>query len=263
MRGSGRAGLSPSFCQTPRAGLNRAPPGGRHARRSSRRPLGMTSCGSQATTLPRRTMRVGPLRIARSSSGSASYTTKSASLPSSRRARQAEPLPRPPGGGAQGVGRREPVRRELEHLVGEQAVRQHPAGVGAGVDRHARLVGRGDRRATVASTGSSCARRTAGTSRRPRRRTSGSCRAARPSARARCRAGDHRVDEVGREAGAVLDAVDAGLDQVGQRRRSPKTCAVTRAPLLVGRGDRRVERVARPRRASGRRRPARSSHRRA
>ena len=60
-------------------------------------------------------------------------------------------------------------------------------------------------------------------------------------------AGDHRVDQPLVEAGAVLDAVDAGLDQPRQHR-APKQCAVTRAPLLVRRRDRGRERLRRERR---------------
>ena len=63
----------------------------------------------------------------------------------------------------------------------------------------------------------------------PRRRTRGklfSCITVGTSASA---ALDHRVDQVLGEPGAVLDAVDARLDQPGQDA-SPKQCAVTLAP---------------------------------
>ena len=98
---------------------------------------------AQATTAPRSTTRAGDSSVARPCSGLVSYTTKSAGAPSSRpeltpshsRARH-EPAPSAS------------VRREADPLVQhpdlrrDEAVRQNPARVGSGVDRHAGL-GRG------------------------------------------------------------------------------------------------------------------------
>ena len=58
---------------------------------------------------------------------------------------------------------------------------------------------------------------------------------------------DHRVDQVLGQAGAVLDAVDAGLDQARQHRLAEAVRGHPRAVLVRGR-DRRGERLGRERR---------------
>ena len=94
---------------------------------------------SGATGRPRSTTSRGSRSTARSTRGSSSKTTRSAGTPSVQRRRPAQPLPGPPGAGAQDVL----GGRELGHpgdLGADQAVRQRAARIGAGIDRHAQLV---------------------------------------------------------------------------------------------------------------------------
>src|SRR5699024_12172689 len=111
-------------------------------------------------------------------------------------------------------GRAHPNALGRLHLVGDATVRDHAAGVGAGVDRHAGFAGRADtrpaagvQRAHVRGIGRVLGRRVGDAGKVldvDQRRVQ--CGAA----------GDHQLDEVVGKPGAVLDAVDAGVDQPGQ-----------------------------------------------
>ena len=121
--------------------------------------------------------------------GRASKTTKSAVVPSARLSSRPSHGAGPPGRGAERVLGGEPVGRELQDLLADQAVRQHSAGVGAGVDRAPPpRTPRRSRLAAACVAARSMWSAYAGNLSRPASAYPGSCRAASPSApgRRRC-----------------------------------------------------------------------------
>ena len=129
--------------------------------------------------------------------------------------RAAEPRARVPGGGAERFGRGHPDAVQGLDLVPDQAVRERAAGVGAGVDRHARLV-RGPQRRGHPLVQPAHVRRV-------RRELALALRGVRREVRdldqrrdQRDLALGHDRDQVVGDAGAVLEAVDPGGEEVGQ-----------------------------------------------
>ena len=120
-----------------------------------------------------------------------------------------------------------PYAASSAHLAGDPAVRQHAARVGPGVDRHAGLVGRHDRlaapRVQVAHRGG------------VRRELLGRLVGVLPGSLSSCIAvgtsavpcATIAVDQVGGQPGAVLDAVDAGIDQASA---APRCRSSARSP---------------------------------
>ena len=251
------------------SGTRRTQP--RHsARRCARTPADLPSKPAgpsrQATTRPRSTTRVGRRAARRGPrAGLRSKTTKSAVAPSARLASQPEPRRGPARTRRRARPRRSGRRRASSSTsLGDQAVRQHPAGVGAGVDRRRppRTPPRSSR--AGARAGRSMWSAYAGNFSRAGvgvlREVVELHRRSAPARRRRATIASIR--SVG-QPGAVLDAVDAGARSGRAAPSSPKQCAVTRAPCSCAAGDRRGERLARATTGPGRRRRARSSRRRA
>src|SRR4051812_8709429 len=144
----------------------------------------------------------------------------------------AEPGARAPAGGVQRRGRRQPGPDELGDLLSDEAVGQRAPGVRADEDRHAGLVGL--RHGLVALLVQPAHVR--GVDREPlppRRRVRGEVAGVHQGRHDRPPAGGRGGPRLVGEPGAVLDAVDARLEQVGQAVLAE---AVRRHPraLLVG-----------------------------
>ncbi len=127
--------------------------------------------------------------------------------------RPAQPVSCPPGCGAEGIDGRQAVRRQFLHLGGDQPVGQYSPGVGARIDRNSRFVRCSYR---VLSTREQRAHMGG-----VRRELLLPCRGVLREVLQLLDGGDkgdsvrgHEIDEVGRETGAVLDAVDTGGQQV-------------------------------------------------
>ena len=197
----------------------------------------------QQTTRPSSTIRRGSYRVARSSRGSLSKTTRSAGAASVRPAKS-QPLPAPPGRLGDDLGLRDAGLHQSGDLLADEPVRQRAAGVGPGVDRHAGFEGVADplpgiavQRPHVRGVGRELLLRRPGDlgkgvdvdQRRHHRDPP---------------AGD-LVQQVGGDPGAVLDRVDAGVDQPRQRLLAEGVRGDPHAEL-VGASDRRRQHVVRP-----------------
>ena len=194
-----------------------------------------------------------------STRGSASYTTRSAEAPSSMPGRPSHSrAAQRPGG--QGLDGRQPRSHEVGGLLGDQPVREAAARVGAEVDGHAGVVRRGHRRRNGGGAGPSCARSTRGTCPRPGAAISGSLAMLMRVGTMAIPCAANCGDRLRLEAAGVLDAVGPGRGEVVERLLAE---AVRRRPgaLLVGRGHRGDDGLAREATGTGRRCRGRSSRR--
>ena len=200
------------------------------------------------TTAPRSTTRRGSRQHGRGRrAGCASKTTKSAVVPSARLSSRPSQVRARHDAAPSASARRQPVGRELDDLLADQAVRQHPAGVGAGVDRDPRLV----RRADHLAPGGVQPHHVVGVRRElrrgRRRRTPGklsSCLTVGTSATPLATIASMRSAD---------SPVPCSMQSMPEPIRSgsassPKTCAVTRAPSACAACHRGVQRLAGPRR---------------